>query len=207
MKNHKNAGLAALAIVIAVVSFASVRLAAQSPQERQEQNRKLIREVADALKKKAAATAEAGPASRNWKPARTPWGDVDISGVYTNSDEAGIPFERPAEFEGRRLEDITGVELTKLQQVRREATIENAVRQSDQPNPQLFWWETLNAQNSRAWLVVDPPDGKIPPQTPEGQQRAAAAPTRDDSAAAAPPIRTRTAACTTSASRAACRAR
>jgi hypothetical protein len=32
----------------------------------------------------------------------------------------------------------------------------------------------LNARNSRAWLVVDPPDGKIPPQTPEAQKRAAA---------------------------------
>ena len=28
--------------------------------------------------------------------------------------------------------------------------------------------------NSRAWLVVDPPDGKIPPTTPQAQQRAAA---------------------------------
>jgi Ni/Co efflux regulator RcnB len=62
----------------------------------------------------------------------------------------------------------------RLQQVRRDATIENAVRQSQQPNPQLFWWETLNARNSRAWLVVDPPDGKVPPQTTEGQQRATA---------------------------------
>ena len=39
---------------------------------------------------------------KNWKPARTPWGDPDLSGVYTNSDESGIPFERPAEFDGRR---------------------------------------------------------------------------------------------------------
>jgi hypothetical protein len=58
--------------------------------------------------------------------------------------------------------------------VRRDATIENAVRQSEQPNPQLFWWETLNARNSRAWLVTDPTDGKVPPQTPEGQERGAA---------------------------------
>jgi hypothetical protein len=36
------------------------------------------------------------------------------------------------------------------------------------------FWENLNAVNSRAWLVVDPPDGKIPPTTPEARQRAAA---------------------------------
>ena len=42
-----------------------------------------------------------------WKAARTAWGDPDLTGIYSNSDESGIPFERPAQFEGRRLEDIT----------------------------------------------------------------------------------------------------
>jgi hypothetical protein len=165
---------------IALASTAPVSLIAQSqatPAANQspdiEAQRKLIREVAESLKKKDAASQKPA-ASKTWKASRTPWGDPDIAGVYTNSDESGIPFERPAEFEGRRLEDVTGEELARLQKTRREATIENAVRLSQEPNPQLFWWETLNAQNSRAWLVVDPPDGKIPPQTPEGQQRVAA---------------------------------
>jgi hypothetical protein len=143
-------------------------------QEAIEQQRKLIREVADSLKKKATTSANPAEGAKNWKLARTPWGDPDLAGVYTNSDEAGTPFERPAEFDGRRLEDITAEELARLQQTRRDATIENAVRQSQQPNPQLFWWETLNARNSRAWLVAEPSDGKVPPQTPEGQQRATA---------------------------------
>jgi hypothetical protein len=143
-------------------------------QQAVEEQRKLIRGVADDLKKKNTRSADPTGVPKNWKPARTPWGDIDLSGVYTNSDEAGIPFERPAEFDGRRLEDITPEELARLQQVRRDATIENAVRQSEQPNPQLFWWETLNARNSRAWLVTDPTDGKVPPQTPEGQERGAA---------------------------------
>ena len=144
---------------------------AASDRDRQDAERKLIREVADSLKRKAPVPTAV---PKNWKASKTPWGDPDISGIYTNSDESGIPFERPAEFDGRRLEDITGAELARLQQTRREAIVENAVRLADSPNPQLFWWETLNAQNSRAWLVVDPPDGKIPPQTPEAQQRVAA---------------------------------
>src|SRR5690242_1913844 len=90
--------------------------------------RKLIREVAEALKKKQ-AIAPAVPAT-GWKAARTPWGDPDLAGVYTNSDEAGIPFERPPEFEGRRLDDVTGEELAKIQQTRREATIERAAAQT-----------------------------------------------------------------------------
>ena len=31
-----------------------------------------------------------------------------------------------------------------------------------------------NPKNSRAWLVIDPPDGKIPPQTAEARARNAA---------------------------------
>jgi hypothetical protein len=30
----------------------------------------------------------------------------------------------------------------------------------------MHWFENYNAVNSAPWLVVDPPDGKVPPQTP-----------------------------------------
>jgi hypothetical protein len=138
--------------------------------------RKMIKEVADGLKKRDAALFPQAAVPKNWKPARTPWGDPDLTGVYSNSDEAGIPFEKPSQFEGRRLEDITEAELNDLRSARQNATLERAVSASDDPegHPQLFWWETLNAINSRAWLVNDPPDGKIPPETPEARQRAAA---------------------------------
>jgi len=99
---------------IAVASTASVSLAGQS-QSAPNQNpdieaqRKLIREVADSLRKRDAAAGK--PAvPKNWKASRTPWGDPDLTGVYTNSDESGIPFEKPAEFGGRRIEDITAAD-------------------------------------------------------------------------------------------------
>jgi hypothetical protein len=57
------------------------------------------------------------PIPSGWKPSTTSWGDPDIEGVYSNTDEHGIPFERAAEFEGRRLEDITTDEI--------ERTLEN----------------------------------------------------------------------------------
>jgi hypothetical protein len=43
--------------------------------------------------------------------ARTPWGDPDLQGTYTNTYENGTPFERPDEFAGRKLEDVKGDEL------------------------------------------------------------------------------------------------
>jgi len=115
-------------------------------------------------------TAEA----KNWKPARTPWGHPDLSGVYSNSDENGIAFERPDEFVGRRLEDITRAELEKLNRDRQAATLGRATDNEARPVDRLAFWEVLNSTNSRAWLVVDPPDGRVPPTTPEARQRAAA---------------------------------
>jgi hypothetical protein len=106
---------------------------------------------------------------------RTPWGDPDIAGVFTNSDESGIPFERPAEFEGRRVQDITPAELAKLVQARQEQTIERTPGLSEFPGATspMHWFENYYAANSRPWLVIDPPDGKVPPQTAEATKRAA----------------------------------
>ena len=119
-----------------------------------------------------AATAPASGGARNWNPPRTAWGDPDLTGIYSNSDESGIPFERPARFEGRLLGDITAKELEQLRVERRQATAANSVAE-DRPVDREVFWENLNAVNSRAWMVVDPPDGKIPPTTKQAQQRAA----------------------------------
>ena len=35
----------------------------------------------------------------------------------------------------------------------------------------IHWLDHLDANNSRPWLVVDPPDGKIPPFSEEGRKR------------------------------------
>ena len=106
---------------------------------------------------------------------RTPWGEPDITGVFTNSDESGIPFERPPEFEGRRMQDVTPAELAKIVQQRQEQTIERTPGLSEFPGATspMHWFENYYASNSRPWLVIDPPDGKVPPPTAEAQKRAA----------------------------------
>src|SRR5581483_6967734 len=57
---------------------------------------------------------------------RTPWGDPDLQGTYTNKYEQGTPFERPAEFAGKRMEDITPEELKQVAKRRQEQTLERA---------------------------------------------------------------------------------
>ena len=42
------------------------------------------------------------PPAKTWTAPKTPWGDPDISGVWTSDGVRGIPMQRPAEFAGRR---------------------------------------------------------------------------------------------------------
>ena len=117
------------------------------------------------------AASGSGGASA-YTPPRTPWGDPDIQGIFTNNDENGIPFERPDEFAGRRLADVTPAELAQLREQREKRRVEVAPNLGVLPgsNP-VHWFEHFGAANSRAWLVSDPPDGRIPPLTAEAQRR------------------------------------
>ena len=63
---------------------------------------------------------------QTWTPPRTPWGDPDLQGNYSNKYEQGTPFERPAEFEGRTLEQIKGDELAQLVKERADELLLNS---------------------------------------------------------------------------------
>jgi hypothetical protein len=105
------------------------------------------------------------------KAARTPWGDPDLQGNYTNLYEDGTPLERPAQFEGRLLADVKGEELAKLKAEVQNRTINNFEGPIHAPNN--WWQDALDLKRgSQAWLIVDPPDGHVPPLTAEGQRRA-----------------------------------
>ena len=112
------------------------------------------------------APTGAAAAAKKWTAPRTPWGDPDLQGSYSNTSENGTPLERPEIFEGRKLEDIKGEELLALKRDAQKRTIENFGGPLHAPEG---WWQPdLNmVKGSQAWLVVDPPNGKVPPMTPE----------------------------------------
>jgi hypothetical protein len=108
-----------------------------------------------------------------WKVPRTPWGDPDLQGDFTNVYEDGTPLERPQEFEGRRLDEVSGDELLKIKEAVQRRTIANF--EGPIHAPDHWWQDALHLEKgSQAWLIVDPQDGKIPPMTGEGQKRVAA---------------------------------
>jgi hypothetical protein len=132
-------------------------------------------------------SAQTTPSAPNSTPAvksanvvpRTPWGDPDLQGTYSNSNESGIPMQRPPELAGKRLDEVTPAELAKLVERRREqqqqvARVIGGTSDNDTGAGPSHWYENYNAKNSRAWMISDPPDGQMPALTDEAVQRAAA---------------------------------
>ena len=118
-----------------------------------------------------AQVAQPGRAASAYTPPRTPWGDPDLQGVYTNSNEYATPLERPKEFAGRRLEDLTAEEVARVrQQATRQAIA--GLANGEVRGPDEWWLQNLDlAKRNHPWLIVDPPDGQIPALTPEAKAR------------------------------------
>ena len=118
--------------------------------------------------------------AKGFVPQRTPWGDPDLSGVFTTKDEANTPFERPDEWAGKRMEDITSQEFAEAIVKRHQAALDQApffgggeVEEGVAIAVPIHWFDNLAAKNSRPWFLIDPSDGKIPPVTPEAASQKA----------------------------------
>src|SRR5215813_12748244 len=92
----------------------------------------------------AQARKRAAAPQKKWTAPRTPWGDPDIQGSFSNLSEDGTPLERPAQFEGRRLEDIKGEELRAIKEGIQKRTVETF--QGPLHAPQHFWQDDLNLE-------------------------------------------------------------
>ena len=119
------------------------------------------------------ATAARAADAKPYVPLKTPWGDPDIQGDYTNKDENGIPMERPGNLAGKQLGEVEDEELAELIRERNQRAEANAagIGGRDTGAGPTHWYEHYGAKNSRAWMVVDPPEGVIPAQTPAAQKR------------------------------------
>ena len=112
---------------------------------------------------------------------RTPWGHPDLQGTYTS--KTITPLERPAELAGQEL--LTAEEVANLEQEvvdrnaellarparRTEVTESVDVGADGAPGfYNNFWLDRGVTSTGRTSIVVDPPDGRLPPLTPEAQQ-------------------------------------
>jgi len=113
------------------------------------------------------APAARAATAKPYTPPKTPWGDPDLQGGWTNVNENGIPFERPDTLAGKQLEAVDDSELAELVKERDEARLKGAAAIGGRETGAgpVHWYEHYGAKNSRAWMVIDPPDGRIPTQT------------------------------------------
>jgi len=108
-------------------------------------------------------------ASKSYTAPKTPWGDPDLQGQWPAT--ANIPMQRPANLGERAT--LTPEELKQREsQAARTAEADSEEFVSSETtvniNPPGYWVEH-GKPNAQASLVVDPPNGRIPPLTPEGQ--------------------------------------
>jgi hypothetical protein len=104
-------------------------------------------------------------AAKSWSAPKTAWGDPDIGGTWSSDDLRGVPMQRPDEFGNR-------AQLTDEEFAKRDAQNEQA-RTQELNRVGAFRNDVGTRTVRQTSLVVDPPDGKIPPMTPEAERRGA----------------------------------
>ncbi len=118
----------------------------------------------------AFACGGSAPGGEGWTPPRTPWGDPDIQGQWNN--QTSTPLQRPSTGPLAGRETITEEEAETFEQTERQS-FDQAPRAGDPGTYNAFWRDEGKAL-TRTSLITDPPDGRIPPFTPEAQARLAA---------------------------------
>jgi len=123
-----------------------------------------------------AAAQAPGVFDPSYEPPRLPSGKPDLQGLWSNA--LVTPLERPADLADKEF--LTEEEAREYQANRVAAV--NRDRRPDDPEADLllayndFWWDsgTSGVRTLRTSLIVDPANGRMPPLTPEAQERQAA---------------------------------
>ena len=134
------------------------------------------------------ATSNAFAQSDTFEVPRLPDGTPDFQGVWANN--AATPLERPVEWEGK--EELSDAELEELKRAAAEATdgvddalfgdqlvraaIAKSKAKSYDPTTGNYnaFWVVERDFDKRTSLIVDPPNGRLPPLTPQARERQAA---------------------------------
>jgi hypothetical protein len=100
---------------------------------------------------------------------RTAWGDPDVHGQWTSEGEYGVPLERPAQFGARAFlsdqEYAQRLEETRIRDERDLAPVDVLSGRVEGPSAPIPHWREYNTTSRRTSLVIDPPDGRLPPRS------------------------------------------
>ena len=116
----------------------------------------------------AAVKSPAAPAPH------TSWGEPDLQGIWT--DESDTPLQRPAKYAGQEI--YTEAQRRELDQqrsalLRRDRRVERGT-ELDVAGAYNAVFMTQKRTGTRTSLIADPPNGRLPPLTPQAEKVAAA---------------------------------
>src|SRR5881396_4390360 len=123
----------------------------------------------------AAATNKAPTVAAKTAPAmKTPWGEPDLQGIW--SRDVDIPLQRPIKYGDREF--LTDAERAELDRriadiVSRDSTDTRRMRRTERDVNAEFVQAPFTMHlpvGRRTSLIIDPPNGRIPPLTPEAQK-------------------------------------
>jgi len=137
------------------------------------------------------AVSESKAVKQTWTPPRTADGRPDLQGAWSNN--IATPLERPKELAGRQ--SLTGEEVAAMRKKAHElfnngksdaafgdtvfltvwanvTGTKSGFKSTDgETGDYSSVWTVERDWDSRTSLITDPPDGRIPSLTPEGQKR------------------------------------
>jgi hypothetical protein len=105
---------------------------------------------------------------------KTSWGEPDLQGIW-DTTPVQIPLQRPAKYKDQEF--FTEAQIAELDKIRAAmpGNETRSVRGTEQDVAGAYnvVFTSRRPTGRRTSLIVDPPDGRIPPVTPEVQQRRA----------------------------------
>src|SRR5271168_2211267 len=119
-------------------------------------------------------SAQAPSTSTTAPPAlKTPWGEPDLQGIWT--DESDTPLQRSPKYANQEfLTEAERAELDKRRSalLRRDRRVERGT-ELDVAGAYNALFMSQKRTGARTSMILDPPDGRIPPLTPAAQKAAA----------------------------------
>jgi hypothetical protein len=159
MHNRFFVSLRTVSLVMAAIVWAPALVVAQQPPAGG--NAKLAASVWDPT----------APPPSGWTAPRTSWGDPDLQGFWLVLSYT--PLERPAALAGKPLYTKEEAVDAFKKAVALDAEVDPTTIHYDWKEYGMDAWQSPVRPNRRTSLIVDPPDGRIPPRTPEAQKRRA----------------------------------
>jgi len=156
MRDHHKSPMMPLAIAAAalggIIAFSATTTSAQAPSQ----------------------TAPLKTAPLKTAPLKTAWGEPDLQGIWT--DESDTPLQRAPRYgtqefytQAQREE----LDRQRLALMRRDRRVERGT-ELDVAGAYNAVFTSMKRTGARTSLIVDPPNGRLPPMTAEAQKAAAA---------------------------------